>query len=163
MTPESLILWTLAVVLIAVGIAGTILPALPGPVLIFAGFLVAAWADDFQRVGPAILVLLALLTIVAYLVDFAATVLGVQRSGASGRAVVGAAIGLFAGIPFGLPGLLLGPFAGAVLAELTVRNDLRQASRAGFAAWLGFIVGTVAKLAIVFAMLGIFLAALFLF
>lgn len=163
MNPDSLLLWTLAVLLIAAGIAGTVLPALPGPGLIFVGFLVGAWADDFQRVGPAILVLLALLTVVAYLVDLAATVLGVQRSGASGRAVVGAAIGLFAGIPFGLPGLLLGPFAGAVLAELTVRNDLRQASRAGFAAWLGFIVGTVAKLAIVFAMLGIFLAALFLF
>ena len=163
MTPESLILWTLAILLVGAGIAGTILPALPGPILVFVGFLLGAWADHFQRVGPVTLVLLALLTVAAYLVDLAATVLGVQRSGASGRAVIGAAIGLFAGIPFGLPGLLLGPFAGAVLAELTVRNDLRQASRAGFAAWLGFIVGTVAKLALVFAMLGIFLAALFFF
>ena len=149
--------------LIAVGIAGTVLPALPGPVLVFAGLLLGAWAEGFERVGPATLVLLALLTIAAYVVDLAATVLGVQRSGASGRAVVGAAIGLLAGIPFGLLGLLLGPFAGAVIAELTVRNDLRMASRAGFAAWLGFLIGTVAKLALVFAMLGIFLAALFFF
>jgi len=150
-------------VLIAVGIAGTVLPALPGPVLVFAGLLLGAWAEGFERVGPATLVLLALLTIAAYVVDLAATVLGVQRSGASGRAVAGAAIGLLAGIPFGLLGLLLGPFAGAVIAELTVRNDLRMASRAGFAAWLGFLIGTVAKLALVFAMLGIFLAALFFF
>ena len=149
--------------LIAVGIAGTVLPALPGPVLVFAGLLLGAWAEGFERVGPATLVLLALLTIAAYVVDLAATVLGVQRSGASGRAVAGAAIGLLAGIPFGLLGLLLGPFAGAVIAELTVRNDLRMASRAGFAAWLGFLIGTVAKLALVFAMLGIFLAALFFF
>jgi hypothetical protein len=157
------LLWTLACVLIAVGIAGTVLPALPGPVLVFAGLLLGAWAEGFERVGPATLVLLALLTIAAYVVDLAASVLGVQRSGASGRAVVGAAIGLLAGIPFGLLGLLLGPFAGAVIAELTVRNDLRMASRAGFAAWLGFLIGTVAKLALVFAMLGIFLAALFFF
>ena len=149
--------------LIAVGIAGTVLPALPGPVLVFAGLLLGAWAEGFERVGPATLVLLALLTIAAYVVDLAATVLGVQRSGASGRAVAGAAIGLLAGIPFGILGLLLGPFAGAVIAELTVRNDLRMASRAGFAAWLGFLIGTVAKLALVSAMLGIFLAALFIF
>jgi len=157
------VLWSFALVLIAVGIAGTILPALPGPVLVFSGLLLGAWADGFERVGPAILVLLGLLTVLAYVVDLAAMVMGVQRSGASGRAVFGAAIGLLCGLPFGLLGLLVGPFAGAVIAELTVRNDLRKAGRAGFAAWLGFLVGTIAKLAIVFAMLGIFLAALFLF
>lgn len=160
MTP---LLWLLAIVLIAVGIAGTVLPALPGPVLVFAGLLLGAWAEGFERVGPATLVLLALLTALAYLVDLGATVLGVQRSGASGRAVVGAAIGLLAGIPFGVPGLLLGPFAGALLAELTVHRDIRLAGRAGVGAWIGFVVGTVLKLAIVFAMLGIFLAALFFF
>lgn len=159
----TLALWILAVVLILVGIAGTVLPALPGPVLVFAGLLLGAWADGFERVGIATLVLLALMTVVAYLIDLAATVLGVQRSGASTRAVVGAAIGLLAGIPLGLPGLLIGPFAGAVLAELTVRNDLRMAGRAGFAAWIGFLVGTIAKLAIVFAMIGVFAAALFVF
>jgi uncharacterized protein len=157
------VLWAFALVLIAVGIAGTVLPALPGPALVFAGLLLGAWADGFERVGPATLVLLGLLTVVAYVVDLAATVMGVQRSGASGRAVIGAVIGLLAGVPFGLPGILLGPFAGAVIGELTVRNDLRKASRAGFAAWFGFIICTVAKLAIVFAMLGIFVAALFLF
>lgn len=157
------LLWLLAIALILVGVAGTILPALPGPVLVFAGFLVGAWADGFDRVGVLTLILLGLLTIAAYSLDFAATVLGVQRSGASGRAVAGAALGVLAGIPFGLPGLLIGPFLGAVLAELTVRNDLRRAGRAGVAAWIGFIVGTVAKLAIVFAMLGIFIAALFFF
>jgi uncharacterized protein len=155
--------WMLAVVLIVVGIAGTVLPALPGPILVFAGFLVGAWADNFERVGIATLVLLALMTIAAHLVDLAAAVLGVQRSGASRRAVFGAALGLLAGLPFGIPGLLVGPFVGAVLAELTVRNDIRRASRAGFAAWIGFLVGTVAKLALVFAMIGIFFAALLLF
>ena len=159
----SAVLWALAIVLIAVGIAGTVLPALPGPVLVFAGMLLGAWANQFERVGIATLVLLALMTVAAYLIDLAATVLGVQRSGASMRAVVGAVVGLLAGIPFGLPGLLIGPFAGAVLGELTVRNDLRRASRAGLAAWIGFVVGTVAKLAIVFAMIGVFVAAVLLF
>ena len=159
----TVLLWALGVVLMAGGIVGTVLPALPGPVLVFAGMLLAAWADGFERVGIGTLVLLALLTVVAYLVDLAATVFGVQRSGASTRAVFGAAIGLLVGIPFGIPGLLLGPFAGAVIAELTVRNDMRKAGRAGFGAWLGFLVGTVTKLALVFTMIGVFVAALFVF
>jgi hypothetical protein len=159
----SAVLWLLALVLIVIGVVGTVLPALPGPVLVFAGLLLGAWADGFDRVGFGTITLLVLMTGAAYLVDLAAMVLGVQRSGASRRAVAGAAIGLLLGLPFGLPGLLIGPFIGAVLAELTVRSDMRQAGRAGFAAWIGFLVGTIAKLALVFAMIGIFAAALFLF
>jgi uncharacterized protein len=156
------LLWALSVLLVAVGIAGTVLPALPGPVLVFAGLLAGAWADGFQRVGVGTLVLLGALTALAYVVDLAAMVLGVQRAGASRRAVAGAALGLLVGLPFGLPGLLLGPFVGAVAAELTVRRDLGRAGRAGVAAWIGFLVGTVAKLVIVFAMIGLFAAMLLL-
>jgi uncharacterized protein YqgC (DUF456 family) len=156
-------LWVLALLLIATGVVGTLLPALPGPILVFTGFLIGAWAEGFERVGIPTLVLLALMTGATYLVDLVATVFGVRRAGASGRAVIGAALGLLAGLMFGLFGVLIGPFVGAVLGELTVRNDLRHASRMGFAAWLGFLVGTIAKLALVFAMLGIFVAALILF
>jgi uncharacterized protein YqgC (DUF456 family) len=159
----SIILWSLAIVLIVVGIAGTILPALPGPILVFAGFVLGAWAGGFDRVGPATLLLLAVLTGLTYLVDLGATARGVRRAGASRRAVFGSVLGLLAGIPFGLVGLLIGPFAGALIAELTVRNDMRSAGRAGLAAWIGFLVGSVAKLALVFTMIGIFVAALLLF
>lgn len=156
-------LWLLCVVLVLAGIAGTVLPALPGPVLVFAGLVVGAWADGFGRVGPGMLILLGALTALAYVVDLGAMVLGVRRSGASRRAVVGAALGLLLGLPLGLPGLLLGPFLGAVAAELTVRRDLASAGRAGVAAWIGFLVGTVAKLVLVFVMIGLFLTALVVF
>lgn len=156
-------LWLLAILLVLAGIAGTVLPALPGPILVFAGLVVGAWADGFARVGVGMLLLLGVLTVLAYVIDLAAMVLGVQRAGASRRAVVGAALGLLLGLPFGLPGLLLGPFIGAVAAELTVRQDLRDAGRAGAAAWIGFLVGTVAKLVIVFGMIGLFAAALLIF
>jgi len=152
------VLWLLAIVLVLVGIVGTVMPALPGPILVFAGLLAAAWADDFARVGAGTLVVLGLMTAAAYLIDLAATVLGVQRAGACRRAVIGAAVGLLAGLPFGLPGLLVGPFVGAALAELTVRRDLAHAGRAGAAAWIGFLVGSVVKLALVFAMVGLFIA-----
>jgi uncharacterized protein len=102
---------------------------------------------------------LAVITALAYAIDLAASAIGVKRSGASGRAAIGAALGAFAGLFFGLPGLIVGPFAGAVVAELTVRRDIAGAGRAGVAAWVGFLVGTVLKLALVFAMIGIAAAA----
>lgn len=149
----------LAVTLVGIGIAGTILPALPGPILVFAGVLVAAWADGFTRIGVTTLVILGVMTVAAHLVDLASAAVGVQRSGASRRAVVGAALGTIAGLFFGLPGLLIGPFAGAVVAALTVRRDLRASGRAGLFAGLGFILGTATKLALVFVMVGIAVAA----
>ena len=123
-------LWLLGAALVAFGIAGMLLPALPGPPLLFAGLFIAAWAEDFQHVGFGTLAVLALMTLLAYLVDFVAGALGAKHFGASTRAAVGAAIGAVVGIFFGLPGILLGPFAGAVLGELTEQENLRAAGRA---------------------------------
>jgi uncharacterized protein YqgC (DUF456 family) len=153
------VFWIVALALVILGLLGTVLPALPGPVLVFAGLLLAAWIDGFARVGVLTIGLLGILTIGAHLIDLVAAAMGVQRSGASKRAIAGAALGVLAGLFFGLPGLVLGPFVGATLAELTVRRDLRGAGRAGLAAWAGFIAGVVAKLAVAFAMIGIFIAA----
>jgi len=154
-------IWALAVFLVVVGLAGVVLPALPGTVLIFAGLLLAAWADGFVRVGAGTIILLGILTVASYFVDVATMALGMKRLGTTKRAMAGAAIGTFAGLFFGLPGLIIGPFAGAVLGELTARRDLGRASRAGLAAWLGFLIGTVVKVALAFAMVGIFLTAWF--
>jgi hypothetical protein len=155
--------WLLAVVLVLVGFAGILLPALPGTVLIFAGLWLAAWADGFTRVGMGTLVLIAVLGAASYSVDFVAAALGAQRVGASRRAMVGAALGTVLGLPFGLPGLILGPLAGAMIGEFSVHRDLSRAGRAGAAAWIGFAVGSAVKIALAFAMLAVFLAALLLF
>ena len=159
----TVVLWMIAAVLVAVGLAGILLPALPGTILIFAGLLLAAWADGFTRVGGWVLAIIGLLAAASYAVDFVAGALGVKRMGASPRAMVGAALGTLLGLAFGLPGLIVGPFMGAVLGELSAHRDLRRAGRAGLAAWIGFLVGAVVKVAIAFTMLAIFLAALFLF
>ena len=159
----TILLWALAVILVVVGLAGILLPALPGTVLIFAGLLLAAWADGFTRVGAGTLVLLGAIAAASYGVDFVAAALGVKRLGASPRAMVGAAIGTLLGLFLGLPGLIVGPFAGAVVGELTVHRDLARAGRAGVAAWIGFAIGTAVKVALAFSMVAIFLAAMFLF
>ena len=87
--------------------------------------------------------------------------MGAKRFGASPRAVTGALIGGVVGLFFGLPGVLLGPFAGAVIGELSVRSDLNAATRAGFGAALGLLVAAVAKIALAFTMIGVFLVVRF--
>jgi len=149
----------LAALLIVAGIAGAVLPALPGVPLVFGGMLLAAWADHFQHVGAVTLTLLGILCAIALLIDFVAGVMGAKRVGASSRALWGATIGTFAGLFFGIPGLLLGPFVGAVIGELSTGSRLHKATSVGVGTWLGLLFGTLAKLALCFTMLGIFLLA----
>ena len=152
----QLVWYALAAMLIVVGLVGTILPILPGVPIVFGGMLLAAWADGFAHVGTRTLVVLGLLTVFTIIVDFVAGILGAKKVGASRYAVIGAVLGTVIGIFFDLPGILLGPFFGALIGELVAGGTLRKATGVGVGAWLGFLVGAVLKLAICFAMLGIF-------
>lgn len=183
--------WVLSIGLIVVGIAGTVLPALPGTILVFAGILLGAWIDDFTRVSGWTVLAIALLAAAAFAVDYVAALLGAQRAGASRLALVGAGLGTLAGIFTGLWGLVFMPLLGAVAGELIAQRRARagagagagaatvlgpdgsvvlgpataaqagqHAARVGLATWVGMLVGTVAKLALVFAMLGVFALAL---
>jgi hypothetical protein len=157
-------LWVflLAALLIALGLAGLLLPILPGIPLLLAGLVVAAWAEDFERVGWRALVGIALLGLLGSFIDFAAGSFGAKRFGASRAGIAGAALGALAGLFFGLPGVLLGPFLGAIAGELLARRSPQAASRAGVGAALGLAFGAAAKLALAFTMLGVFLLARFL-
>ncbi len=159
MEGNSVWMWGLAVLMVLGGLAGAVLPALPGVPLVFGGLVVAAWADDFQRVGWITLTLLGVLTVASFAIDFAATAMGAKRVGASRLAIVGAALGALGGIFLGIPGLILGPFVGAVAGEMLSHGEWRKATQAGLATWMGLLFGTLAKLALVFTMLGIFLFA----
>lgn len=155
----DILLWILSALLVGVGMAGTVLPLLPGVPLVFAGLLLAAWIGGFQQVGWPVLLVLGVLTLLSLAVDAAAASLGAKRVGASRAAVLGAAVGTLVGMFFGLPGLLVGPFAGAAAGQFLVRGDLTDAGRAGFGAWIGFLLGSLAKLALAAIMLVIFLVA----
>jgi uncharacterized protein YqgC (DUF456 family) len=158
--PQSLY-YVLAVALILVGIAGVVLPALPGLPLVFLGMLLAAWAGDFQQIGWGVLVVLGLLTLLSVGVDVFATLIGAKRVGASRKALLGAVLGTFAGLFFGPIGLFAGPFVGALLGELWHGRELGQATKVGLGTWLGIVVGVVLKLGLAFAMLGLFVFAWF--
>jgi uncharacterized protein len=151
----TILLWTGAAILILVGLAGLVLPALPGAPLLFSGILLAAWIEDFEYIGTGTLIALGVLAALTFVADFVAGAFGARRYGASSRAVLGATIGAVVGIFFGLVGVLVGPFVGAVIGELSVRRDLEAAGRAGVGATIGLAIGTAAKLALGFAMIGI--------
>ena len=148
----------LAALLVVIGLAGTVLPVLPGVLLVFAGLFIAAWAEGFARVGAVGLSIIAALAVLAFVADFVATLLGAKRVGASPRALFGAAAGGVVGIFFGIPGILLGPFLGAVAGELWARGGLKQAGKVGMGTWVGLFIAAVAKVVLAFTMIATFFA-----
>jgi uncharacterized protein YqgC (DUF456 family) len=157
MTDQSLLLWITSVILTITGLAGLLLPVVPGAPLLFLGRLFGAWAEDFRYIGVWTLLLLAGMASLTYVVEFAASVLGVKKYGGSRQAMAGAVLGGFVGLFFGIPGILLGPFLGAVAGELSLQRSRDQASRAGFGTVVGLAIGVAGKLAIGIAMIGLFL------
>lgn len=153
----SLILWILAVILTVTGLAGLLLPMLPGAPLLFLGLLCGAWAEDFRHVGLWTLLALAGMAVFTYVIEHLAAILGVNRFGGSRRAMAGAAVGGVIGLFFGIPGIILGPFAGAVIGELSLQRTLHGAGRAGFGTIVGLAIGVAGKLAMGIAMVGLFL------
>jgi uncharacterized protein YqgC (DUF456 family) len=158
----TLVFWLVALLLVGTGLIGLFLPVLPGAPLIFAGLVIAAWAEDFHYAGLWTVVILAILTLLTLAVDFWATIFGAKKFGASKRAVIGALIGLVIGIFLGFPGIIFGPFIGAVVGELSAQKDLKQATRAGVGATIGLVLGAAIKLALALTMIGVFLTVRFL-
>lgn len=162
MHDQSLILWIIGAILTVIGLSGLLLPIVPGAPLLFLGLLFGAWAEDFSYIGVWTLLLLATMAALTYVVEFAASILGVKKYGGSNRAMIGAALGGFAGLFLGIPGILVGPFAGAVIGELSQQRSLDEAGRAGFGTVVGMALGVAGKLAIGIAMIGLFLLKRFL-
>ena len=153
-------MWVLSAVLVLAGLAGTVLPLLPGTLLVWAGLLLGAWIDDITRVGVVTVVLLTLLAALAWALDFVAGLMGAKRAGASPQALVGAAVGTVVGIFMGLIGVLFMPLVGAGIGEYWAQKNQQRAAKVALATWLGLLLGMVAKVVIAFVMVGIFLVAL---
>jgi uncharacterized protein YqgC (DUF456 family) len=154
------LLWILALLMIVAGVAGTVLPALPGAALVLAGIALAAWIDDFARISGWTVALAALFAVLAFCADYLAAAMGAKKAGASPLAIAGAAIGTIAGVFTGFVGLLFLPLAGAALGQYLSQRDVVRAGKVGVATWLGLLVGTAVKVALVFMMVGAFVVAL---
>jgi uncharacterized protein len=156
------LLWILSAALILLGLAGIVLPALPGTILVLAGIVLGAWIDDFTRVGAFAVGAIAVLAVLAWVMDYVSALLGAKRAGASRQALYGAAIGTVAGIFTGLIGVLFMPLVGAAIGEFIARRHHGNALRVGIATWLGLLAGMLAKFVLAFMMIGIFVVALIL-
>ncbi len=153
-------MWIVSVAVVLVGLAGTVLPVLPGTLLVWGGLLLGAWIDDFTRVSGWTMAFITFLAALAWALDFLAGLLGAKRAGASTLALAGAAIGTVAGIFMGLVGVLFMPLVGAAIGEYWAQRDQQRAAKVALATWLGLMVGLVAKVVLSFVMVGIFLVAL---
>jgi uncharacterized protein len=161
------LLWILCAALIVVGLAGTVLPLLPGTAFILAGIFVGAWIDDFARVGTGTLLLVSVLAVLAWVLDYVSGLLGAKKAGASRLALAGAAVGTVLGLFMGLVGVLFMPLLGAAAGEYVARHRSgaasevgQQAVKVGVATWIGILAGMLAKVVLACVMVGVFLVAL---
>lgn len=156
MTTEQIIGLILALLVMCVGLAGSILPGLPSTPLVLIGAI--GHKLYFGPTGGAwwVLVVLAAMTVVSLVLDYLASVYGAKKLGATWRGAVGAIVGGLIGLFFNLPGILLGPFVGAFLFEMAGGREWKAASRAGVGATLGLLAGAVGKLACCVAMMALF-------
>ena len=145
------------IIMVVVGIAGTLLPMLPGVPLVFSGLLLIAWLDGFTKVSILTIVIIGVLALIAWAIDFVASIVTAKKVGASKQALWGTVIGGVVGLFFGgLAGIILGPAIGAMVGELMAHQDKSRATTVGIAAGLGFVLALVAKWVITLLMLGLF-------
>ena len=153
-------LYVLGVLVLVAGLAGLILPALPGAPLLVAGVVLVAWAGHFQVIGWGTVVACAALGTLIWAVDVLAGVLGARVFGASRWAVIGSAVGVVVGLFLGIPGIVLGPVVGAIAFEYAKNPDFERALRAGVGAFVGFLAGSVLKVTLAFVLVGVVLLRL---
>jgi len=157
----TLALYLVGLALVALGIAGLVVPALPGALFLVLGVVLIAWAEGFERIGWPTIVIAAVLAALMTIVDWVASLLGAKKMGASAWGLVGAGLGLVLGMFFGLPGILLGPPVGAFALEFAKDPEFKRAARAGVGVALGFLLGTAGKLALAAILVGVLVWAWF--
>jgi uncharacterized protein len=153
--------YTIGILAVVGGVLGSVYPILPGAPLAFGGLWLIAWLGRYERVGTIVLVVLGAIAGLSLVVDAALGALGARRARASRLAILGSALGSLLGLTLGLPGVILGPFVLALLGEYWSTRNLVRAGEVAWATWIGTMLGMVAKVALTWAMIGIFAVAWF--
>jgi len=148
--------WIVVALLVVSGFVGLLLPILPGIVFIFSGLLLAAWIDDFARVSQTTMIVIGVISLLAWAIDFFASYLTAKKAKASKLALYGTLIGAIVGIFGGVVGLIIGPVIGAVIGEFIARRNTSDATRVGIAAGFGFVVALAVKLVLAIIIVAIF-------
>lgn len=150
--------WTIIILLIVVGLIGTVLPLLPGSTLILAGAVVhkLAFPDGPHTLSWWVIVGMFILMLFSYAIDFVSGAVGAKYFGATRWGAVGGFIGAIVGLFFGLPGIFIGPLVGVLAGEIIGGKQLVAAGKSTWGTLLGTTAGMMAKLVIAFVMVGIF-------
>lgn len=156
MTTAEIIGLSLALLVMLVGLIGSLLPLLPGPPLVLAAAIIHRLVFGQASINNLVLIILIGLTALALIFDFLASVLGTRKFGSTWRGMVGAVIGGLVGLFFALPGIILGPFLGAMLFEMLGDKEFKEAVHAGLGATVGLLLGVVGKFAIGVVMILLF-------
>ena len=156
MTGEQIIGLSLALFVMCFGLAGSVLPGIPGTPLVVLAAVAHRLYFGAASASNTALVIIVLLMLLSIVMDYLASMYGAKRLGATWRGVLGAVVGGLIGIFFAVPGILLGPFVGALLFEMMGGREWKEAARAGLGAVIGLFVGALGKLACCVAMMGLF-------
>ena len=156
MTTEEIIGLSLTLLVMLAGLIGSLLPVLPGTPLILMAAIGHRLYFGASSISNPVLITLVVLVLVSMLFDFLAGMLGAKKFGATWRGMVGAVIGGTIGLFFSLPGIILGPFLGAILLEMLGGRKFKPAARAGFGALVGLLLGIVGKFSIGVVMMILF-------
>jgi hypothetical protein len=160
-TTEQIIGFIIALLIMLVGLAGNVLPGLPGTPLVLGAAVLHRLYFGQASVGNIMLLVLVLLTAVAIALDYLAGAIGAKKFGATWRGAVGAVAGGLIGLFFSIPGIILGPFIGATLFEMAGGQQFKPAAKAGAGAMAGLLVGAVGKLSLSAVMIGLFVISVF--
>ena len=156
MTTEQIVGLSLALLVMLAGLVGSLFPVLPGPPLVLAAAIGHRLFFGAASVSNVVLAALVMLTLIALVFDFLASMLGARRFGATWRGVTGAVAGGLIGLFFSLPGIILGPFLGALLFEMLGDKEFKKAAHAGLGATMGLLLGIAGKVSIGVVMISLF-------
>lgn len=153
-------IWILIVGLMLAGVIGTVLPLVPGHVLILAGAIVHRVAFPDRSVGWMVFTILSVLMVLGFAVDFLSGAAGAKYFGATRWGALGGILGAIVGLFFGLPGMIFGPLLGVLAGEILGGKGLLPAGKSTWGTLLGGVAGGVIKLVIAVLMIALFIGAL---
>jgi uncharacterized protein len=154
----------LGMILVLVGFIGSILPVIPGPPISWTGLLLLKWTNYADNQGAAYgnaLWILLFFVVLVTVLDYIVPIMGTKRYGGSKRGVWGATIGVVAGLFFGPLGIIIGPFLGAYIGEISTGKKERDALRAAWGSFMGFLLGVGLKLMVCGTILFFYIRYLF--
>lgn len=155
----SVIGWLLAIVCFVIAFLGLVYPIIPSALFMFGGFFLYGWLVSFEGMNWLFWTIQVLFLVLLFAADTLSNLVGVKKFGGSKAGMWGSTIGLLLG-PFVIPvaGIILGPFLGAILAELIVnRTDVKQAFKTGIGSLVGFLTSIVTKGTLMVVMIILFI------